>query len=61
MTSANDFNTAIIAEFRARAAIAAGTERERLFNQMAEVMPGFAEYQHNTERHLPVIILDRID
>lgn len=48
-------------QFQARATVAEGSERERLFNQMAEVMPGFAEYQRNTERQLPVIILERME
>jgi deazaflavin-dependent oxidoreductase (nitroreductase family) len=47
-------------QFQARARITAGAERERLFNQMAAKMPGFAEYQRNTTRQIPVIILTRI-
>src|SRR5215213_3269572 len=41
--------------FRARATIATGAERQRLFDQM----PNFAEYQRNTARQLPVIVLER--
>lgn len=48
-------------EFQARAAIAEGAERDRLFAQMAEVMPGFAEYQRNTDRQIPVVILERME
>src|SRR5438445_4945968 len=46
--------------FQAKADVVAGAERERLFNQMAEKMPGFADYQRNTTRQIPVIVLTRI-
>ena len=45
--------------FPARATVAEGAERERLFNQMAAKMPGFADYQRHTTRQLPVIVLAR--
>ncbi len=45
--------------FPARATIPAGAERQRLFDQMAAQMPNFAEYQRNTTRRLPVIVLER--
>jgi len=48
-------------KFPARAAIQHGEERKRLFDQMAEKMPNFAEYQRNTPRELPVILLERVD
>ena len=47
-------------KFQARAVIAEGAERNRLFNQMAEIMPGFADYQRNTDRQIPVITLERV-
>ena len=47
-------------QFQARAVVAEGAERDRLFNQMAEVMPGFADYQRNTARQIPVIVLERM-
>jgi deazaflavin-dependent oxidoreductase (nitroreductase family) len=47
--------------FRARAAVANGAERERLYNQQATLMPGFAEYQKKTTRQIPVVILERAD
>ena len=47
-------------QFQAQATIAEGAERDRLFNQMAEIRPGFAEYQRNTDRQLPVIVLERV-
>jgi len=46
--------------FQSRASVAEGAERERLFNQMAAKMPGFADYQRNTTRQIPVILLTRI-
>jgi len=36
---------------------ATGAERERLFRTQAERVPQFAEYEQNTERVIPVIIL----
>jgi deazaflavin-dependent oxidoreductase (nitroreductase family) len=46
--------------FAARATVAEGVERQRLFDQMAAQMPGFAEYQRNTTRQIPVIVLTRV-
>jgi deazaflavin-dependent oxidoreductase (nitroreductase family) len=46
--------------FQARATVAAGQERERLYDQHAALMPGFAEYKKKTTRQIPVILLDRI-
>jgi deazaflavin-dependent oxidoreductase (nitroreductase family) len=46
--------------FPARATVPKGAERQRLFDQMASYMPNFAEYQKNTPRQLPVIILERV-
>lgn len=45
--------------FQAQAIVPEGEERDRLFNQMAAKMPGFAEYQKNTTRRIPVVILKR--
>jgi len=47
-------------KFQAIARTAQGEERERLFNQQAALMPYFATYQHNTQRQIPVVILERI-
>jgi deazaflavin-dependent oxidoreductase (nitroreductase family) len=44
-------------QFQARASIAVEPERTRLYNQMVEMMPGFAEYQRKTTRVIPVVIL----
>ena len=48
-------------KFQARATIAAEPERTRLYNQMAKVMPFFAEYQVKTVRTIPVIVLTRLE
>jgi deazaflavin-dependent oxidoreductase (nitroreductase family) len=45
--------------FHAKVVVTAGAERDRLFNQQAEQMPNFAEYQRNTTRKIPVIVLER--
>ena len=45
--------------FPARASVPEGTERDRLFDQMAAKMPNFAEYQRHTTRRIPVIVLER--
>jgi deazaflavin-dependent oxidoreductase (nitroreductase family) len=47
-------------QFQARATVAVEQERIRLFNQMAEGMPFFAEYQRNNPRTIPVVVLTRI-
>ena len=47
-------------QFQARATVAAEPERTRLYNQMVAMMPGFAGYQQNTTRIIPVIVLTRL-
>jgi deazaflavin-dependent oxidoreductase (nitroreductase family) len=44
--------------FAARARVAQGEERQRLFDAQAAIMPGFAEYQRKTARQIPVIVLE---
>ena len=34
-------------------------ERQRLYDQMSAQMPNFAEYQRNTTRKIPVVVLER--
>jgi deazaflavin-dependent oxidoreductase (nitroreductase family) len=46
--------------FTARAVVADGQERDRLFNAQAAVMPNFAEYQTKTTRQIPVVVLEPI-
>ena len=48
-------------KFQARARVAEGEERERLYDQQAALMPGFAEYQKKTTRQIPVVILERAE
>ncbi len=40
---------------------ASGEERERLYRTQAERVPQFAEYEQNTDRVIPVIILTPTD
>lgn len=47
--------------FRARARVTEGEERDRLYAQQAAEMPFFAEYQRNTTRQIPLIVLERIE
>ncbi len=44
-------------QFRARATVTSEPERTRLYDQMVEMMPGFAEYREKTTRVIPVITL----
>ena len=46
--------------FRARARVAEGEERERLWELMNEVWPHYAEYATRTDREIPVVVLERI-
>jgi deazaflavin-dependent oxidoreductase (nitroreductase family) len=38
-----------------------GPERDRLYEQHAQVMPGFRTYQEKTARIIPAVLLDRIE
>ncbi len=43
----------------ARARVAAGDERERLWKQMTEIYPPYDDYQKNAgDRQIPVVVLD---
>jgi deazaflavin-dependent oxidoreductase (nitroreductase family) len=47
-------------KFKARASVVPpGDERKRLYDKMAAMMPGFAEYKLKTTRDIPVITLQR--
>ncbi len=46
--------------FQAKATVAAGEERQRLYNQQAAQLPAFAEYAKKTTRQIPVIVLTRM-
>jgi proline iminopeptidase len=45
--------------FRARARVAEGEERERLWEKMNEIWPHYDEYATRTERVIPVVVLER--
>ena len=45
--------------FPARARTAEGEERDRLWQKANEVWPHYAEYQQNTDREIPVVVLER--
>jgi deazaflavin-dependent oxidoreductase (nitroreductase family) len=45
--------------FPARATVAEGPERERLWEAMVEVWPAYEEYAQKTDRQIPVVILAR--
>ena len=45
--------------FGARARVTEGEERDRLFRNQADEMPGFYDYQRKTTRKIPVIVLER--
>jgi deazaflavin-dependent oxidoreductase (nitroreductase family) len=46
--------------FKARAVIAEGEERDRLYTEQVARFPAFGEYQTKTTRRIPVVILERI-
>jgi deazaflavin-dependent oxidoreductase (nitroreductase family) len=46
--------------FQARATVAEGGERDRLYAAHAAEHPAFKDYQHKTTRRIPVIWLDRV-
>ncbi len=46
--------------FRARARVAEGEERERLWRLMNEVWPHYDEYAEKTDREIPVVVLERL-
>jgi deazaflavin-dependent oxidoreductase (nitroreductase family) len=48
-----------IDRFKAKASVAKGEERERLFNAQAKQMKQFDEYRKKTTRQIPVIVFTR--
>lgn len=46
--------------FRARARVAEGAERERLWRLMNEIWPHYDEYATKTDREIPVVVLERL-
>ncbi len=48
-------------KLRARARVAEGAERERLWKQLAEIYPPYLDYQKSaTTRTIPVVVLDPV-
>jgi deazaflavin-dependent oxidoreductase (nitroreductase family) len=45
--------------FTAKARTVEGPDRERPWRRMVETFPRYAEYQENTTRQLPVVVLRR--
>lgn len=45
--------------FRARARTATAQERPALWAMMTERWPAYDEYQHNTAREIPLVVLER--
>lgn len=55
-----DVRVQVLAErFLARATAADGTERPRLWRQMAEIFPTYDSYQQKASRQIPVVVLER--
>jgi len=50
-----------IEQFQAKATVADEPERTQLYEKMAAKNPGFAKYQQQTDRIIPVVILSRLD
>lgn len=46
--------------FKARAVVATGAERDRLWAAHVERYPTFADYEQKTTREIPAVILERI-
>jgi len=46
--------------FAARAVVASGEYRDRLYAAQAKLMPAFEEYQAKTTRQIPVVTLERM-
>jgi deazaflavin-dependent oxidoreductase (nitroreductase family) len=47
-------------KFRAKARTTEGEERDRLWKQMNKVWSHYDEYQEQTDREIPVVVLERI-
>ena len=46
-------------QFTARARVAAGKEREQLWEQLVQLYPPYRDYQQKTKREIPVIVLEK--
>ena len=55
------YNQGIIKEFRENGGVVAqGAERDRLYGLIAAQVPAFGEYEKNTERTFPVVVLEGV-
>jgi deazaflavin-dependent oxidoreductase (nitroreductase family) len=48
-------------KFRARATVADAAERRRLYDAHADLHPSFVDYEQNTTREIPVVLLERLN
>jgi deazaflavin-dependent oxidoreductase (nitroreductase family) len=46
--------------YQAQAVITAGADRDRLYGLIAAKVPAFAEYEKNTDRTFPVVVLEGV-
>jgi len=46
--------------FKAHATVPERPERDRIFDNVVKQAPGFGEYQKNTSRIIPVVVLERV-
>jgi len=46
---------------RYHARIATGAERDRIWTTQKQVSPGFGEYEHKTDRVIPVVVLEPVE
>lgn len=44
--------------YRVRARTAAGSERDKLWQQLVEIYPPYTDYQAATDREIPVVVLE---
>jgi len=47
-------------KFTARARVASGDERARLWDEMAKIWPDYNDYQTKTDREIPVVVLEPV-
>ena len=50
-----------VSTFKAKARVAKGDERERLFLAQKQEVPAFAEYEQKTDRQIPVVVLEPVN
>ncbi len=48
-------------QFRGRATITEGAERDRLFAYVSEKIPGYRKHQSGTTRIIPVVVIERVE